>query len=127
MALQTPIGQAAAVRLIAAVVLVTGGWRSAAIGVPAAVTMIGSFLLEGHTASAALWIATAALLFIHLAAIHWWLGALVPLMALTVRADPDTLSAAVEAFGARAIWIVGCLLGAGGGALVLFTGCHPRL
>ena len=122
MGLQTPIGQAAAVRLIAAFVVVTFGRRSAVVALPAALVLIGSFLLEGHTVSSDVRIALAALLFIHLAAVHWWLGALYPLMALTRCAAPKIISGAVEAFGVRAAWVVAALLGTGVLLLLIITG-----
>ncbi len=122
MGLQTPIGQAAAVRLIAALLVVTVARRSAVVALAAALVLIGSFLLEGHSVSSDARIALGALLFIHLAAVHWWLGALYPLMALTRCAAPETLSAAVEAFGARAAWVVAALLGTGVLLLLIITG-----
>jgi putative copper resistance protein D len=122
MGLQTPIGQAAAVRLIAALLVVTVARRSAVVALAAALVLIGSFLLEGHTVSSDARIALGALLFIHLAAVHWWLGALYPLMALTRCAAPKTLSAAVEAFGAWAAWVVAALLGTGVLLLLIITG-----
>ncbi len=122
MGLQTPIGQAAAVRLIAALMVVMVARRSTVVALAAALVLIGSFLLEGHTVSSDARIALGALLFIHLAAVHWWLGALYPLMALTRCAAPKTLSAAVDAFGARAAWVVAALLGTGVLLLLIITG-----
>lgn len=122
MGLQTPIGQAAAVRLLAALMVVTVARRSTVVAFAAALVLIGSFLLEGHTVSSDARIALGALLFIHLAAVHWWLGALYPLMALTRCAAPKTLSAAVEAFGAWAAWVVAALLGTGVLLLLIITG-----
>ena len=75
----------------------------------AALVVIGSFLLEGHTASSHERILAAPLLFVHLAAVHWWLGALLPLIALTWCAEPATVVATIEAFGARAMWVVAAL------------------
>ncbi len=124
--LQTPVGQAAAIRFIAALTLL--GSKSVAVRVTAAVTMIGSFLLEGHTASAE-WrsaLSTTALL-LHLAAIHWWLGSLYPLLAMTRRVDPRTLVSAVEAFSSRAVWIVAILVAAGAVLLGHLTGWTLRI
>ncbi len=126
--LQTPVGQAAAIRFIAALTLQTLGSKSVAVRVTAAVTMIGSFLLEGHTASAE-WrsaLSTTALL-LHLAAIHWWLGSLYPLLAMTRRGDPRTLVSAVEAFSSRAVWIVATLVAAGAVLLGHLTGWTLRI
>jgi putative copper export protein len=126
MGLQTPIGQAAAVRLVAAAVIVAAGLRVRLVGLAAALAMIGSFLFEGHTASSELRLALAVLLFLHLAAVHWWLGALLPLMALTRRAEPATVAATMEAFGSWAVWIVTTLLVAGALLAIVLTGAEVR-
>jgi putative copper resistance protein D len=127
MALQTPVGHAAAVRLIAAAAIVTIGLRVRALGFAAALVMIASFLLEGHTASGTPRLALAALLFVHLAAVHWWLGALYPLSVLTRRSDPDLTIATVAAFSARAVWVVAALLTAGVTLALILTGAELRL
>jgi len=128
MGMQTPMGQAAGARLIAALSLLTLGLRSAALNLSAALVMIGSFLLEGHTASseARSALSTTALL-VHLAAVHWWLGALYPLLALTRRSDQATLVSAVETFSRRAVWIVAGLMAAGALVLGLLTGWSLRI
>ena len=128
MGMQTPMGQAAGARLIAALSLLTLGLRSAALNLSAALVMIGSFLLEGHTASseARSALSTTALL-VHLAGVHWWLGALYPLLALTRRSDQATLVSAVETFSRRAVWIVAGLMAAGALVLGLLTGWSLRI
>ena len=123
MGMQTPIGQAAVTRLIAAVTLMTLGLRSSAIGLAAGLIMIASFALEGHTASSEARTALSiGALLMHVTAVHWWLGALYPLIILTRRAEPATLSAVVETFGRRATWIVAGLFGAGAFLFVVLTG-----
>lgn len=121
--LQTPLGQAAVTRLIGAVALMTIGPRSSAVGLAAALAMIASFALEGHTASneARSAISVAALLT-HVTAIHWWLGTLYPLLMLTRVAEPATISAAIETFARRAMWVIAGLLLAGALLLILLTG-----
>jgi copper resistance protein D len=122
MAFETPIGQAAAVRLVAAAVVAASAPRHRSAQLAAALVLIGSFLLEGHTAGSHERALLAPLLFVHLAAVHWWLGALLPLIALTRRAEPATVIATTEAFGARAVWVVAGLLAAGVLLAVLLTG-----
>ena len=122
MGFETPIGRTAALRLVAAAVAVGLRSRAPALALVAAIAMLGTFLLEGHTASTAARIALAPLLLIHLAAVHWWLGALLPLRALTRRGDPATVVTAVEAFGARALWVVVALLAAGVTLALVLTG-----
>lgn len=120
MGLETPIGQAALVRLAAAGVVLTAVLlRARLVAGVAAVAVIGSFLLEGHTAASDERALLAPLLALHLVGVHWWLGALVPLIAVTRLADPSEAAAAIEAFGRQAIWIVAVLVAAGA-ALALF-------
>jgi copper resistance protein D len=127
MGFETPIGQAAAVRLVAAAIVTFAAPRHRSATLAAALVIIGSFLLEGHTASSHERVLLAALLFLHLAAVHWWLGALLPLIALTRCAEPATVIATTEAFGARAVWIVAGLLAAGVLLAALLTGGVVRL
>jgi putative copper export protein len=127
MGLQTPIGQAAVTRLMAGAVVAAVALRFPAAGLMAALIMIGAFLLEGHTAGGEPRIALAVLLLVHLAAVHWWVGALLPLLALTRRAAPETLISVAETFGARAMWVVGALLAAGALLALLLTGGAVRL
>ena len=112
--MQTGMGQAAAVRWIAALALLAAGSWPGVIQSLAAVAMIGSFALEGHTASAE-WRSAlgTTTLVLHLAAIHWWLGSLYSLFALTRRSDPEPLVSTVETFSNRAVWIVATLVAAG--------------
>jgi putative copper export protein len=127
MAFETPIGRAAVLRLIAAGIIVVAGLRWPAVGLTAALVLIASFLLEGHTAASELRLLVAPLLFVHLAAVHWWLGALLPLLALTYCGAPATVTATMTAFGRRAAWIVGTLLAAGVLLAVILTGADLRL
>jgi putative copper resistance protein D len=127
MGMQTPIGQAAAVRLIAAAAIVAVGLRWPPVGATAAFVLIGSFLLEGHTAASEGRLLVAPLLLVHLAAVSWWLGALFPLIAVTRRADPAVAVATIELFGSRAVLVVGALLTAGALQVVMLTGGEVRL
>jgi copper resistance protein D len=127
MGMETPIGQAAAVRLIAAAVIVAVGLRWASVGLTLAFVLIGSFLLEGHTAASEGRLLVAPLLFIHLTAVHWWIGALFALIAVTRRMEPAAAVATIEQFGARAILVVGGLLTAGALLVLLLTGGEVRL
>lgn len=127
MGLETPIGQAAAVRLIAAAVIVAGGLRWPPVGLIAALALIGSFLIEGHTAASETRFLVAPLLFVHLTAVHWWLGALLPLLALTYCAAAATVTATMKALGRRAAWVVGTLLAAGVLLAAVLTGIELRL
>lgn len=126
--LQTPMGQAAATRLIAAVMILILNLRLSAARATAAFVIIVSFALEGHTASSeARSAAGTAGLLLHVTAVHWWLGALYPLLVLTRSAEPAGLSAVVERFGRWAIWIVAALLAGGVLVLAVLTGVRLNL
>ena len=127
MGFETPIGQAAVVRLIAAGVIVAAGLRWLPVGLTAALIVIGSFLLEGHTAGSVAQLLVAPLLLIHLTAVSWWLGALFPLIAVTRRADPATTVATIGSFGSRAVLVVGGLLAVGALLVLLLTGAMVDL
>lgn len=127
MGFETPIGQAAAIRLLAAAVILCVGFRFPAIGLVAALAMIGAFVLEGHTAAGDMRIILATLLLVHLTAVHWWLGALFPLLALLRYAQPATAIATIETFSTRAVLVVPALLTAGALLVVLLAGDNIRL
>ena len=125
MALQTAIGQAALARLLAAFVMLATALRWPGISLAAALVMIASFALEGHTMSSGYRLLVAPLLLVHFAAVSWWLGALYPLLALTRQAPPEVAAKSVRAFGQRAAWVVGALLVAG--ATLLIVLCSGEL
>jgi putative copper resistance protein D len=126
MALQTAIGQAAALRVIAVVVMLATSLRWRGISLAAALIMIASFVIEGHTMSSGRWPVVAPLLLIHFAAICWWLGALYPLLDLTRRAPPKLVAGTVRTFGRRAVLVVGVLLVAGAALLIVLCGGELR-
>ena len=113
MAFETAMGQAAFVRVFAAVVLFAFWERSLAISFLAALAMIGSFALEGHTVSHGPRLLAGSLLVVHLMVVHWWLGAFWPLVACSKTANHDAYAAMVERFGRIAVAVVPLLLVAG--------------
>jgi putative copper export protein len=122
MGFETAMGRAALLRLIAAAALMFIPKRSAIAVSAIATAMIASFAMEGHTASSEAWtLLGSTALLIHVTAVHWWLGALYPLLALTRTAEAATLVDAVETFGRRAAWIVAGLVAAGALAIVTLT------
>ena len=127
MALQTAIGQAAVARLLAAFVMLATALRWPRISLAAALVMIASFALEGHTVSSGYRLLVAPLLLIHFAAVSWWLGALYPLLALTRQAPPEVAAQSARAFGQRAAWVVGALLVAGAALLIVLCRGELRL
>jgi len=120
--METPLGQAAVVRLGAALVLVIAGLRWRVAGLAAALVMIGSYLLEGHTASSDARLLLAPLLFAHLTALHWWIGGLPGLFAAARNTQGAALAHAVSRFGRIALWAVAVLAVAGAILLGVLTG-----
>jgi len=119
--LETPLGQAALVRLAGLAVVLAAGLRFRLFGVAAATVMIGAYLVEGHTASDEARTVLAPLLFVHLVAVHWWIGALPPLRVAASSSPLDTLASTLQRFGAIALWGVGLLAAGGVVLLVVLT------
>ena len=120
MAVETPLGQAAIVRLVGTIgVLIGFVWRPLAIA--GALVVIVSYLIEGHTVSSEDRSLLAVLLFVHLVVAHWWLGALIPLRKLLSGIDESACARAIEDFGRKAIFAVGLLVAAGATILVQLT------
>ena len=112
MGAETPLGQAAAVRLIGAAVVVSGlWWRPLALA--GALLIVSSYLVEGHTVASDTRFLLAALLFLHLAIAHWWMGALLPLRAVASGTTNDAIVQSIEGFGRKAMLAVAVLLLAG--------------
>lgn len=122
MGMETGFGKAAAVRAIAAATMIATKLRWRGVSAAAAVAMIASFALEGHTVSSGSRVVLAPLLLLHVAAICWWLGALYPLLVILRRTPPEVGAATIRTFGRRALWIVGALLIAGALQLISLTG-----
>lgn len=112
MGAETPLGQAAAVRLIGATVVFIGlWWRPLAL--VGALLVVSSYLVEGHTVASDSRLLLAALLLLHLAVAHWWIGALLPLRAITSGTNDDVIVESIEGFGRKAVFAVALLLLAG--------------
>lgn len=99
MAFETAMGQALAVRVIATLVILFTGLGWLLLSVPAALILISSYLLEGHTVAYSDTGLLPTLLFVHLVAACWWIGSLVPLWVATVRMPDEQLVALVFRFG----------------------------
>lgn len=127
MALQTAVGQAAAMRVLAAIILIGTRLRWSGVSLAAAMVMTASFALEGHTASSHARILVAPLLLVHFAAVCWWLGALYPLLASIREAPPAIVAGTVRSFGRRAVWVVGALVAAGTVLLIVLCNGELRL
>ena len=118
-AAQTPVGQVAALRIIAVLAigicfLAPYRW----LALPPALALLLSFGMEGHSLSFGPRWLTSSLVVLHVAIAAWWLAVIVPL--LTVRNDERDRYG--EAFGRQAIYAVPVLIVAGGLLFGVFTG-----
>jgi copper resistance protein D len=78
-----------------------------------AVLVLLSFTAVGHTAAHPLRELAAALLFVHVAVVAFWFGALVPLHVVSLRESPATAAHIVARFSSLAVWLVPGLFLAG--------------
>jgi len=118
-AAQTPVGQVAALRMVAVLVLgccVFVPWRWFAL-LPALALLL-SFGMEGHSLSYGPRWLTSSLVAVHVAIAAWWLSVIAPLLAVS-SAERDRYG---EAFGRQAIFAVPVLVVAGSLLFGLFTG-----
>lgn len=106
MALEMPNGQAALLRIVGVLLVLLAAVKTSVMAALGAVVAMTSYALEGHTAgtSQPLWVGAA--LFAHVASVHWWIGALWPLAALTVNASTQDTFNSVELFGRFAVPVV---------------------
>lgn len=128
--LEMPAGHAIIARLAGVGLIVLAGLCVPALGLLGSAVAIGSYVLEGHTAGDAKPVWMPALLFVHILAIHWWIGGLWPLAAMARQTDATGaelggLEATVERFGRIAVWLVVILLIAGGLLLGEITQWQP--
>jgi putative copper resistance protein D len=117
MVLDSPTALAAALRL-GALGLVILSLRRAdrwqpVLALAAAMFAIGSFVLVGHTTVHRARAILAAVLIVHVAAVTFWLGALVPLYRLSTREALGVAGRIVQRFSIIAVWVVPFILIAG--------------
>ena len=113
---ETPLGQAALLRLASLGLVLLGVYLAhAATAATGALLMIAAYLIEGHTASALSRSILGPALFLHLLVAHWWIGALFPIRALLASSHVSDEAACktVNQFGHQAIVAVGLLTAAG--------------
>ena len=115
-------------RLLGLVLIVGGLWFQAMAGRTAGVigvfVLLASFTFVGHTSKEAVrWLLSPALL-VHLGAVAFWYGSLLPLSLVSSREPPQTAGSVVQEFSARAVRLVPALLLAG---LILAAVLLPNL
>ena len=113
MAFEMPNGQAALLRIVGVLLVLLAAVKTNAIAALGAVLAMTSYALEGHTAgtSQPLWV--SAVLLAHIASVHWWIGGLWPLAAVTVNASTLDTSDTVDLFGRLAVPVVAIVIIAG--------------
>jgi putative copper export protein len=115
-AIESTEGQAAAVRVVGLVLillLLIPSDVTAAIAALGAVVVAASFAFTGHSLSLDRGFLPQALVTLHVLAVTFWLGAFIPLRALTYRLDPPGVALIMRRFGEVALYVVGALLVAG--------------
>jgi putative copper export protein len=104
-------------RLVGLALIVFGLVRRAplhlALALVGTAMVLIAFTTVGHTSSHADSVVLAFLLLVHLFVGALWFGALLPLVAISVREPAALASAIVERFSSLAVWVVPGLLVAG--------------
>lgn len=121
MGIDMPGNQASAVRIASAILVLVFFNRVRWIALAAGLAMIGSYALEGHTASEGNRALYAGLLILHVLLVHWWLAALYPLAMQARGEDTPAFRAFIDNFSRSAILAVPVLILAGGLLLGLLT------
>ena len=124
--LETPQGSAALARLSGGVIALLFGLRVRLAAFLGAMLMITGYLLEGHSVSHEPRWLLAGLIGLHLLVLHWWIGSLPPLYALSRHAEPSVISAVTERFGRIATLLVPVMLLAGLATLGLLANWDIR-
>ena len=104
------------------------GFAAPVLGLLGAVMVLLAFVQVGHTRDEPRWL-LAGLLLLHLAAVAFWIAALIPLHRLAQRADDDRETVRLlSRFGRIAAGVVGLLLVAGAVlGWMLLGGLQPLL
>ncbi len=123
-------GRATTVRVIA---LIVEGAALRWLRVPAPAASLAaafaatSFAWIGHPHAVRLHAIAELIAGVHLLAIAFWLGALLPLLAVTRNPDPGRIARAAQRFGAAAVPVVATLAAAGAALAWLLLGSGSQL
>jgi putative copper export protein len=101
----------------------TWGAALAAIG---AAAIAAGFALHGHAASASARLEPVALATLHIFAVAFWFGSLMPLRAVAVRRDPRSAAASILVWSRPALVFTALALASGAGLSVTLVG-PPRV
>lgn len=92
-----------------------------------AAMVLASFTQTGHTTVFSPRLLLASLLFVHVAIVAFWFGALLPLAVVARRESAPSAVQIVERFSRIAVWWVPCLLGVGLLLAALLSGSWQAL
>jgi putative copper resistance protein D len=133
---QAGAGRAYAVRSLGLLLAALAVWsqRTSWLTCLGAAVAVISFAWTGHARSLAPEPLPILLLSLHLMAVAFWLGALVPLSLVAREGDLPRIAAMAARFGAAAVFVVGALVAAGavllwmllGGSAALWTSTYGR-
>jgi putative copper export protein len=101
----------------------TWGAALAAIG---AAAIAAGFALHGHAASASARLEPVALATLHIFAVAFWFGSLMPLRAVAVRRDPRSAAASILVWSRPALVFTALALASGAGLSLTLVG-PPRV
>ena len=114
LAFGTTLGTSAVLGVPAMLGLAWGLQRGARAGLAVGVVLgMGAFLVTGHAATAAPPWLTAPAVGIHIAAVAFWLGALVPLSVVARMQTPVAAAAVMQRFSRMAVVAVAALIASG--------------
>jgi putative copper resistance protein D len=130
LALRTAGAASRAVQIVGLLVLACGTWAKASpgrrIALGAAMLVLAAFLLAGHTVAHEWRVLLAPLLLLHLVAVAYWFGSLLPL-CVTLRLETAAVAAAVlRKFSRVAVWLVPTLAAAGAMLVLAIARGLPR-
>lgn len=98
--------------LVAGVLIRSRGFGLVTAALGSALVIV-SFSPGGHSSALGLSPWPQLLIILHVAAVTYWLGALLPLLVMSRRRDDERLGAAAKRFGDLAVYIVAMLILAG--------------
>lgn len=128
MVLRSAVSATLSWRLLGLVLIVGGLWlrgtAARTAGITGVVLLLASFTFVGHTSKDAVRWLLSPVLLVHLSAVAFWYGSLLPLYLVSSREPPQTAGSVVQEFSARAVRLVPALLLAG---LILATALLPNL
>lgn len=124
---ESPLGTSVVLRLVGLTLVLAvllPGRIAAWVAVLGAVLVAVSFALRGHALEEPR-LLLGALVTLHILGLAFWVGAFAPLARAARYRSPRAAGVLAHEFGAKALWVVGMLVGAGAITLVLLGAASP--